>query len=298
MMKNHMTTGALAKGMKPEGDLRRKAAAPFPREEAIMSICGRLVPHESQRKLKLMSWVVNAMSLATLEYHRWSKSPITFDWKDHLDCIPKLGRFPLIVDPLVGTTRLTKALMDGGSGLNLMYLDTFEGLGLAWDQLKNSPHLFYGVVLGKQYVPLGQITLPVTFGDASNYRTEMLAFKVVDFSRPYHIILGWPCYVKFMASPSYAYLKLKIPRPISVITMEAKAQRALDCKQSSIERDAAAVTTVELKELCLSTPPSSTSPAMPSSPDTFKAAKDAKAMQIDAADPVKTIQIRTGLSPK
>jgi hypothetical protein len=36
---------------------------------------------------------------------------------------------------LVGTTRLTKALMDGGSDLNLMYLDTFEGLALARDQL-------------------------------------------------------------------------------------------------------------------------------------------------------------------
>jgi hypothetical protein len=53
-----------------------------------------------------------------------------FDRTDHLDSIPKLGRFPLIVNPLVGTTMLTKDLMDGRSGLNLMYLNTFEGLGL------------------------------------------------------------------------------------------------------------------------------------------------------------------------
>jgi hypothetical protein len=52
---------------------------------------------------------------------------------DHPDSIPKMGRFSLIVDPLVGTTRLTKALMDGGSGLNPMYLDTFEVLGLTCD---------------------------------------------------------------------------------------------------------------------------------------------------------------------
>jgi hypothetical protein len=38
----------------------------------------------------------------------------------------------------------------------------------------------------------------------------MLAFEVVDFFRPYHIILGWPCYIKSMAIPSHAYLKLKI----------------------------------------------------------------------------------------
>jgi hypothetical protein len=44
--------------------------------------------------------------------------------------------------------------------------------------------------IAKQFVPFRQITLHVTFGDASNYRTEMLAFEVVDFSGPYHIILG------------------------------------------------------------------------------------------------------------
>jgi hypothetical protein len=49
------------------------------------------------------------------------------------------------------------------------------------------------VVLGKQSIPLRWVTLPVTFGDANNYRTEMLAFEVV----------------------------------ITVITVEAKAQQAL-----------------------------------------------------------------------
>jgi hypothetical protein len=58
------------------------------------------------------------------------------------------------------------------------------------------------VALGKQFVPLGRVTLLVTFGDASNYRTEMLAFEVVDFSGTYYIMLGRPCYVKSMAIPS------------------------------------------------------------------------------------------------
>jgi hypothetical protein len=49
---------------------------------------------------------------------------------DYPDSIPNTWMFPLIINPLVGMTQLTKALMDGDSGLNLMYLDTFEGLGL------------------------------------------------------------------------------------------------------------------------------------------------------------------------
>jgi hypothetical protein len=68
--------------------------------------------------------------------------------------MPKPGRFPLIVDPLVGTTSLTKALTDGSGGLNLRYLDMFEGLELTLDQLQNRPHPFYGVVSGEHSVPI------------------------------------------------------------------------------------------------------------------------------------------------
>jgi hypothetical protein len=45
---------------------------------------------------------------------------------------------------------------------------------------------------------------------------------VVDFFVPYHIILQRSHYVKFMAIPSYAYLKLKISGPADIITVEAK----------------------------------------------------------------------------
>jgi hypothetical protein len=195
-------------------------------------------------------------------------------------------------------TRLTKALMDGGSGLNLMYLDTFEGLGLTRDQLQCSPHSFYGVVSGKQSIPLGWVTLSVTFGDVSNYRTETLAFEVVDFSRAYHVILGWLCYVKFMAIPSYAYLKFKILGPIGVITVEAKMQQALDCKQDIIELAATAVPTTKLRELGLWIPTMPPSLAMPMTFGVFKTDEDAKAIQIDAGDPDKTMQIGASLDPK
>ena len=41
----------------------------------------------------------------------------------------------------------------------------------------------------KQAVPLGQIDLPITFGDPSNYRTKTLTFEVVGFHGTYHTIL-------------------------------------------------------------------------------------------------------------
>jgi hypothetical protein len=69
------------------------------------------------------------------------------------------------------------------------------------------------VVPSKQSVPLRRVTLPITFRDSINYRTETLTFEVVDFSRPCHIIPVQPCYMKFMAIPSYAYLTLEYLGP-------------------------------------------------------------------------------------
>ena len=66
---------------------------------------------------------------------------------------------------------------------------------------------------------LGQIDLPITFRDQSNYRTETLTFEVVGFPRTFHAILGRPCYVKFMVVPNYTYLKLKMPGTHGVITI-------------------------------------------------------------------------------
>jgi hypothetical protein len=115
MMKKYMTTGNLARNKKPEGDSVGKVAAPFLEEKAVMSIYGGLTPHESHCKLKLIDRAINSMSATVLEYLHWSKTLITFDWTDHPDSIPKTGRFPLIVDPLVETTQLTKASWTGAA---------------------------------------------------------------------------------------------------------------------------------------------------------------------------------------
>ena len=56
----------------------------------------------------------------------WSESPITFDQRDHPSHIMTLGRYPLVVDPIVRKNHLTKVLMDGGSDLNILYVDAMH----------------------------------------------------------------------------------------------------------------------------------------------------------------------------
>ena len=100
-----------------------------------------------------------------------------------------------MVDPVVEGTRLTKVLMDGGSGLHILYAETLKGMGIQMSRLSTSNMSFHGVILGKKAESLGQIALDVVFGDSKNYRKEKLTFEVVDFQSAYPAILGRPAYV-------------------------------------------------------------------------------------------------------
>ncbi|XP_066361021.1 uncharacterized protein [Miscanthus floridulus] len=115
--------------------------------------------------------------------------------------------------------RLTKVLMEGRSGVNLFYVKTYDAIGLLRATIWPSNALFHLVVPGIQAIPLEQVNLHVMFGSRANFHTEMLTFDIADFPGSYHVILGWPCYAKFMAIPNYTYLKIKIPGPCGIITM-------------------------------------------------------------------------------
>ena len=58
----------------------------------------------------------------------WLDSPITFDQRDHPSHVARSDRYQLVVDPIIRKKRLTKVLMDGGSGLNILYVDTLDAI--------------------------------------------------------------------------------------------------------------------------------------------------------------------------
>ena len=109
--------------------------------------------------------------------------------------------------------------MDGGSDLNILYIETLDAMGIERSRIWPTRASFHGIVPGKQAIPIGQIDLPVTFGNPSNYRTKTLTFEVVGFPPVYHAILGRPCYTKFIAVSNYTYLKIKMSGPRRVITI-------------------------------------------------------------------------------
>jgi hypothetical protein len=178
---------------------------------------------------KLIRQEVFNADVAKPSYLKWSEVPITFDREDHPDHVPQPGSYPLVVAPLFKSKRVHKVLMDGGSGINVLYASTLDDMGIPRSQLRLSTAPFHGVIPGMEALPIGQIDLPVTFGDMRNFRTETLTFEVVGFSGTYHAILGRPTYMKFMAVPNYTYLKLKIPGPKGIITVGPTCQCAYEC---------------------------------------------------------------------
>jgi hypothetical protein len=145
---------------------------------------------------------------------------------------------------------ITKVLIDEGAGLNIIFLDTLRKMGLELAGIITPTSVpFYGIVPGKVALPLGQITLPVTFETSANYRTEFIKFEVVDFETSYHAILGRPTLAKFMAIPHYPYLLLKMPGPNGVLSLRGDLKRAFDCDVQAIQIVAKAQAASEREEI-------------------------------------------------
>jgi hypothetical protein len=76
---------------------------------------------------------------------------------------------------------LSETLTDKSSSLNIIYVETFDGIEVSRTHIRPTRALFHGVVLGKQAVPIRHVQLPVTFQEPNNYHTETLTFEVVYF---------------------------------------------------------------------------------------------------------------------
>ena len=140
-------------------------------------------------------------AIANPSYRPWSEVPITFSRADQWVDIPYIGHFPLALDATIKKVLFRKVLIDGRSALNLLFVGALKELGLGTEDLTPSDSSFSGVVPGRASKPLGEITLPVQFGTASNYHVEHINFYVADFNTTYHAILGRPALATYRTTP-------------------------------------------------------------------------------------------------
>jgi hypothetical protein len=146
------------------------------------------------------------------------------------------GHYPLVLDPTITGMTITKVLIDWGARLNIIFSETLRKMGLEFTRMITPMSVpFYMIVPSKAAMPLGQITLPVTFGTPSNYRTEFIKFEVADFESSNHAILGRPALAKLMVIPHYPYLLLKMPGPNGVLSFRGDLKCAFNCDVQAVQ---------------------------------------------------------------
>jgi hypothetical protein len=127
----------------------------FPTVENVFLIFGGPTVDMSNSKHKREQHEVLVAEKDPPSFTDWSGDAITFSREDHPNCILNPGQYPLVVDPVIGNTRSSKVLMDGGSSLNILYAHTLRLMGIGLDQLRPSTTPFHSIAPGKRIHPLG-----------------------------------------------------------------------------------------------------------------------------------------------
>ena len=78
----------------------------------------------------------------------------------------------MLCSPIISNVQVTGTLIDGGAGLNVLSVHTFDRLQVPYDQLQPTKP-FSGVTDGST-TPTGQFRLPITFGTCDDHRTELI----------------------------------------------------------------------------------------------------------------------------
>jgi hypothetical protein len=237
---------------------------------------------------------------------RWSEVPITFSYVDQWTSFSELRRFPLVLKLVVAGSRLNKVLIDGGSGLNVLFTKTLKKMKLdISDMLAKNASPFYGMVPANAAIPLGSMVLPDTFGETrENYRTEYIKFEVVDFETSYHAIVGRTAIAKFMAVPHYTYLVVKMPSPVGVHSLQGGLKISFDCDTEAVELAATNQVPNAMMEIyAASKKLAPTELEIPENTDTVSKPQPSEEVQVKAidlgtGDNSKTTMIGEGLDPK
>ena len=111
------------------------------------------------------------------EFLKGSETTFSFSKEDHPASVAWPGHAALVLDAQFGKYAMSKVFMDGGSRINIIFVDTLRKMNRSVENLPKYSNTFHGIVPGKLVGPGGTIQLDVTFGDKSHFRTESIELK-------------------------------------------------------------------------------------------------------------------------
>src|SRR3954470_5993126 len=117
----------------------------------------------------------------------------------------------MVINPFIDGVEFTKCMVDSGSSINIMYLDTLQKMNFTEANLRRTNTIFHGVVPSREARSLGCITLQVSFGDVNNYCQERMTFEVAPFKSVYHVIFGHDIFDTFMLSHASSTTNSRYP---------------------------------------------------------------------------------------
>jgi hypothetical protein len=225
-----------------------------------------------------------------------------FSRADHWVHILDPGSYSLVVEPIVEGALLPQTLIDGGSGLNIISVETLKKIDFDFKRLIACDEPFFSIVPGKEAYPMGRVSLPVTFGTDENFCTEYLSFEVADFKSSYHAILGRPILARFMAIPHYTYLVLKMSASNGVLTVYDNLIVSFKCDNETLEiattntyMDASVVMVAKAAKVALT---DLTIPEQKRTDTALNATPVTKKVCLGLADPEETVVIGDNLGEK
>jgi hypothetical protein len=98
-------------------------------------IVGRLKSSTSRRRYHKDNREVEFIHTKPSQPLLWSKQPITFSRANHWVHIPDPNSYLLVVEPIIEGALLAQTLIDGGSWLNVIFVDTLKKMDFDFNRL-------------------------------------------------------------------------------------------------------------------------------------------------------------------
>ncbi|RDY13968.1 hypothetical protein CR513_01031, partial [Mucuna pruriens] len=140
----------------------------------------------------------------------------------------------MVISLMATNYKVDRVLVDQGSSVNILFLTTFQKLGMKKEDLESCLGTLIGFA-GERVKIRGVINLRTTFGARLSIKIVPLNFTVVNAQTSYNIILGQPTLNQLQVIVSTPYLCMKYLIGNQVGIIRAYQQTTCQCYKASLK---------------------------------------------------------------